>query len=275
DTETGKPIENVKIKYKQNTSEKYPHGKFTDKEGCFTLQIPVGRVYIILAEAEGYQSKEMEIINDGSDKQNFEMELEKEIIKVERSFTLKYKLSGDVSKRLFQEMGGEVGLQVRSRDYITVIGTESKLADAEKIILDYDQPPKQIMIQVMLLVASRGDRKEVEHHPKLKKIVKKLTSLFSYNYYWVIGEAEMIGTEGEPFTVMSEGQQSAFSMDTRLKLQDDVIKLEGMKITVEKPTRAEIKTTVNIKNGETVILGASSGQHEGEAMITVVTAQIM
>jgi len=277
DAETGKPIENAKIKYKLNSVEEYLFATVSDKSGKFQLEhkISYNMIFDVLAELEGYQSKKIEIIfNKSETLPSFEIELEKKPVQFERILKLKYITANEIRKHIYQELQNDVHMSMRAGNMV-VFGTEDKVAKAEEIVQRIDQPPKQIMVQVMLLVANRGDRKEVEHHPKLKDIVKKLTSLFNYNYYWVIGESEMIGTEGEPFSVMSEGQQSSFAMDAILEIQDDVVQLKRMKVTVAKPTRAEISTTVNIKNGDTVILGASSGQHEGEAMITVVTAKIL
>ena len=277
DAETGKPIENAKIKYKLSSVEEYLFATVSDKSGKFQLEhkISYNMIFDVLAELEGYQSKKIEIIfNKSETLPSFEIELGKKPVQFERILKLKYITANEIRKHIYQELQNDVHMSMRAGNMV-VFGTEDKVAKAEEIVQRIDQPPKQIMVQVMLLVANRGDRKEVEHHPKLKDIVKKLTSLFNYNYYWVIGESEMIGTEGEPFSVMSEGQQSSFAMDAMLEIQDDVVQLKRMKVTVAKPTRAEISTTLNIKNGDTVILGASSGQHEGEAMITVVTAKIL
>lgn len=275
DQNSKKPIPEAKIKYKLTSENTFIQGTTADQEGQFIFSVNAiqERIYQIRIEKEGYFAREEELILGGIKKTTEKtFILEKQM---EQVIQLEHKNYSDVLDHLHREIRYPIQVDPLPGKRIKVIGKDVQVEEATRLIREFDTAPRQIILQVMLITANGGERKKVEYDPKVKNIIKQLTSLFKFNYYWVVGQAEMVGMENERLSIMSENKTSAFHVDTMLKYQNDVVKLERLKIVVAKPGKGEIVTTVNIRNGETVILGASSGQHEGEAMITAVTAKVV
>lgn len=276
DQDTGKPIAGVKIKYKHAVEGAFRHGTITDEDGRFKMVHTMGTgIMELLLEAEGYDFKKEELFLDAIDIKKVRIKLKKAKITVEHSVFLEYKDAHKIGKLLQQRMAESIKHRPVGDSELRITGDMESVQRAEELIREFDRPARKIMLQVKLITANGGQRKKVEYDPKVKNILKQLTSLFKYNYYWVVGQAEMTGLENEPLRIMNESQMSAFTVKTHLKVQKDIIKLERLQINVAKPGRAEIMTTVNIRDGETVILGASGGQHEGEALITALTAKFV
>jgi hypothetical protein len=286
DAETGKPIEIAKIKYKTAGAENYLQGTHADKDGAFQFIysnpsfMPVSSIIQVCTEAEGYQSNETELILEPMQEEiAIQVKLKKESVLEERTFKPKYKEAGEVLRKIYQELGNDVRVDMYYGSLVVVKGTKDRLAEAESIFNEFDQPPKQIWIQVMLIHANGSDEKRTTFDPRLRtEIVKKLSTLFKFKSYTVVGQAEISGLERNPVSFssdLSSESSVSFAVEAIPLLSEGVITLKNLKIVAMKPNKGEIMTTVNIPNGETVVLGSSRSDMEGGAMITVVTAKVM
>jgi hypothetical protein len=137
----------------------------------------------------------------------------------------------------------------------------------------FDAPPMAIKLSVRLITASRVDG--AGHTPdELKDVAPKLAML-RYNMLENIGSANVEGREGGPGLVdlLDNGYRAEFTFGDydpstdSVKISDfKVARLQGDQLT------QVLKTTLNLKLGQTVILGATKSQG-GRALMIIVTAK--
>lgn len=305
---TQKPIEGALIKYDYGMMPditKVLYAKVSDKKGCFqTEPLLAGRIVSLYITAEGYQSQKKEVVINDADgldvnvklfpvnyrSEEFEKRKAEAIAhiqaenarKITKDIQILYGDFREIYNTLDSDKQGCIikGFSEKLQT-ITVYGLPESIEKLEKIKARYDVPPKQIWLEVLLIKASGNGGGKPDYPPEIDSIVSKLRSLFKFGKYTIIGRGNAMGLEGSnvSFSGRIENDQEAlvqhpFRVQTRLGAAGDIIKLQGLKVTVTLPQN-EIATSINVKNGETVILGASRGKSSEEALITVVTAKIM
>ncbi|MBN2414841.1 carboxypeptidase-like regulatory domain-containing protein [bacterium] len=287
---TGQPIAGANVIYLAEA--KFSRGVVTDEKGNFlTAHVDQGMVLGVVIKAEGFYdlSKEV-IVGDGATEVLFELintdkykeELEKKMaasVQKSRTFRIEYRDAMEIFgliKSISCARSASRELQT-----ITGMGTEESLSNLGELIKQYDTPLQQVWLEVLLIKATGNGGGKPEYPAEIKSIVSKLNSLFKFGRYTIIGRANAMGLEGATLSFSGRIEndpeamvENPFMVQTRLGAAGDVIKLEGLKVMITMP-RNEIATSINVKNGETVILGASRGKSSEDALITVVTAKIM
>ena len=136
----------------------------------------------------------------------------------------------------------------------------------------YDTPPQSFRLTVRLVSASRAEAARV---PDELKDVRPSLSILPFNAFEDLGSANVDGQEGEPGIVdLPSGYRADFKMgdydpsSDSVKVTDlKIAKLQGDQLTqVLKPT------TMNLKLGQTIILGAGKPQGQ-KALILVISAR--
>ena len=161
---------------------------------------------------------------------------------------------------------------------LSVSGTAEELKKIASLIQKYDTPLKQIWLEVILIQATGNGGNKPEYSKEIEPIVKKLKSLFRFGKYSVVGRTYAIGLEGSDLKFSSGNTGSSryfFTGQAHLGYTDGFITLDNFNISVMGPTQSGLSTSVNIANGSTVILGASHGNLQEGALITVVTAKVV
>lgn len=183
----------------------------------------------------------------------------------------------DIEVKKFQEVDGQFFIQ---------FGSENDHKRAIRLLERIDIPPRQIGVRLNLILAiddnSVGDAVD-------PKVVEQLKKIFRFNGYrslssgyLVVGAGKdgEIGLRGLP---INEGDTAQYDASFKAKFIDDgkgVIKIEDLEIErvyFNKLGNEEemtiLETTLNIKNGDTVIVGST--QVEGQIYITIITATVL
>ncbi len=168
---------------------------------------------------------------------------------------------------------------------ITATGYPDDLAKLDSLIRQFDTPPKQIWLEVKFIRALEDENRKAYFSPQIAGIAKKLSSLFRFRQYILVGRANALGLEDEELkleTTSPDTAVSEFKISTVPHYQNGVIRLEDLSIqfwwrpqSFMKSPDTSLETTLNLKNGETVILGASQGSQKRGAIIGVVTAKVV
>ncbi len=130
----------------------------------------------------------------------------------------------------------------------------------------------------MILRASKNGDEKQKYSKDIEKIVKKLKSLFKFEKYQVAGKVDGLGLEGSPVRFESAATLpflGQIGVQTTIGYADEIIKLNDLSVRTSSKQGNILATTVNIGNGETVILGASGGDQSQGTLITVITAKVI
>ena len=138
-------------------------------------------------------------------------------------------------------------------------------------IATFDAPAQALQLSIRLVSASRGAEAKVD--PSLADVQSKL-ALLRYNVLESLGSANATGKEGEPGVVSLTGYRADFRFGEYDPASDSVqvadfklLRQEGELLT------PMLKTTLNLKLGQTVIIGATKQPQSQRALMIVVTAQ--
>ena len=191
-----------------------------------------------------------------------------------KTFAFKYKDADKAAAVVKPLMSAEGSLSIQaSTNAMVITDRPANLKAIAAALAQFDAPPVLIRLSVRLVGASRveGEGKTPED---LKDVAPKLAML-RYNNFEDIGSANVEGHEGGPGLVdlLDNGYRAEFKFgdydaasDT-VKVSDfKVSKLQGDQLT------QVLKTTLNLKLGQTVILGAQRPQG-GRALMIIVAAK--
>jgi len=282
DKDTHAPIRGAIVKYQQGSGDEFSRAVKSDERGQFTIP-ELGDTYLLrlLIRPEGYPLTAFEALPDGSKTPTVinirSIEVEQEKLKrahalETRQYTIQHGSAEAIFELIAPLIQREQSTLSRQLSALTVKATWDNMVKIDEIIAQYDVPKKQILMEVMLIKAD-GTKTPVPQN--LKSVVKQLNTLFKYKGYRMVGQAQGLGAEGAGIRLRCQ-QNNAYSFDVKsgIKLVGQTIQLQHLSIQV--PHLTDISSTINIKNGETVVLGATQGKNESDgALITVVKARIV
>jgi hypothetical protein len=188
-----------------------------------------------------------------------------------QTFQLKHK-QADVAAGVIKPLmsaEGSMSFQPAANSLVVTDVAENmkKIAAA---IAQFDAPPQPLQLSIRLVSASRGNAGRVDS--ALSDVASKL-ALLRYNVLEDAGSAQVTGREGEAGLVDLTGYRADFrfgeydAMSDSVKLSDfKLLKLDGDQLT------PVLKTTLNLKLGQTVIIGATRQPGSQRALMIVVTA---
>lgn len=215
---------------------------------------------------------------------------------VGRVFDVKHRDPGDLAAALRPLGSGARGAAVQaSREFrtLTVRDFPENVAAIEAALkrLDVVEPPRSdVELRLFVLVASNGDVAAGRVPEDLKEVLAALRSTLTYRSYSLAGTfVQRVrdgarGIRGEGVTDMTvlegkgsnrmqlEYQINALSVDTAPSAPAS-LKLDGFSLQLVGDGRAQLKTDVTLKDGEKVVVGASTVQDKG--LVVVVSARVI
>jgi len=140
-------------------------------------------------------------------------------------------------------------------------------------LAQFDTQPASMMLSVRLVSASRTTG-EPRVAPQLTDVASKL-ALLRFNVLESLGSADAGGREGEPGRIELEGGYRAEFKFGEYDPVSDTVKVSDFRLSrLEGDTLSPLmKTTLNLKVGQTVILGATKQPQSQRALMIVVTAK--
>ncbi|HEX6160491.1 MAG TPA: secretin N-terminal domain-containing protein [Thermoanaerobaculia bacterium] len=191
-----------------------------------------------------------------------------------QTFQFKHKPAEKAAAAIKSLLGTEGSLSMSSSNALVVTDSPENLKKIAAALAAFDQPAQQFRLSIRLVSAGRGGANEQPRVPsELRDIAPKL-QLLRYTQLENAGQAEILGREGEPGLVNLAGYRADFSFGEYDQASDSI------KVSDFKLLRAEgdtltpmLKTTLNLKLGQTVILGATRQANSSRALMIVVTAK--
>lgn len=189
-----------------------------------------------------------------------------------KTYQFKHKDAERATAVVKQLMSAEGSISIQPATNSVVITDRAENVKAISAALaQFDTPPKAFKLSVRLIAASRAEG--AARTPDDLKDVAGNLAMLRFNVLENLGAMNVDGHEGEPGIVdlpsgyradlrFGEYDPASDSLQVELKLS----RLQGEQLT------QLLKTTLNLKIGQTVILGATKPQG-GRALILVVAAK--
>jgi hypothetical protein len=190
-----------------------------------------------------------------------------------RTFQFKHK-SAEQAAVVIKTLRGTQGSVSITGEALVVTDTPANLKRIAAALADFDVAPQPFRLNIRLVSASRaGAGQQGRIADEVRDLAPKL-ALLRFNVLDNAGAAEVIGNEGQPGLVDLTGYRADFKFgeydaaSDSIKVTDlRVSRLEGEQLT------QLMKTTLNLKLGQTVILSATRDANSGRALMIVVSAK--
>ena len=191
-----------------------------------------------------------------------------------RTFTFKYKdadkAAGVIKPLLSAE--GTMSIQPGTKSLVVTDRAENLKALA-KALADFDVPPQSFRLSVRLVSAARVAGDVPKPADELRDVAPKLAML-RYNSLESAGHAEFSGKEGDPGIL---DMTSGFRADFKFGEYDpasDSIKVSDFQLSrLQKDQLTSLlKTSLNLRLGQTYIVGATRAPESQRALMIVLVA---
>ncbi|HET7434016.1 MAG TPA: secretin N-terminal domain-containing protein [Thermoanaerobaculia bacterium] len=189
-----------------------------------------------------------------------------------RTFTFKYKQAETAATAVKKLMSADGSLAMQpGANSLVITDRPENMKSIAQALAEFDVPPQTFHLNVRLVSAARGAEAKISD--SLKDVAPKLAML-RYNNLESVGSANVQGREGEPGMVDLGTFRADFSFG-EYDAASDSIKLSDFKLSrLEKDTLSPLmKTTLNLKLGQTVIIGAQKDPNSQKALMIVVMAK--
>ena len=191
-----------------------------------------------------------------------------------RTFQFKHKQAENAASVIKALLSAEGTMSMQpSANSLVVTDRPENLKKIAAALAKFDVPAQAFRLTVQLLSAGRlGDGEKERVADELREIAPKLAAL-SYNSIESLGSAEVLGKEGEPGIIELVGYRADFKFG-EYDLTSDSIKVSDFKLARLEGDELTplIKTTLNLKLGRTVIIGATKQANSPRALMIVVSA---
>jgi hypothetical protein len=191
-----------------------------------------------------------------------------------RTFTFKYK-EPDKAAALIKSLvsaDGSISIQP-STNALVITDRPENLKAIAKALGDFDAPPQSFRLSVRLIAASR-----VDAPPKisddLKEIAPKL-AMMRFNAFENLGDADFAGKEGDPGILdLPTGYRADFKLG-EYDPASDSIKVSDFHLSKlqKEQLSSLLKTTLNLRIGQTYIVGATKAPQSQRALMIVLVAR--
>jgi hypothetical protein len=194
-----------------------------------------------------------------------------------RSFQFKHKDAERAAAaiRPLLSADGSVSIQ-SSNNTLMVTDRPEVIRNVAAALEKYDVPGQSFRVSVRLVAASRGSGTP-RVPEELKEISAKLSGVLKFNAFEKLGEMTITASEGAPVSIDQLAQN--YRSDFRVGEYDpasDSIRLNDFRVQRRENGAAATplpRTSLNLKIGQTVIVGASKLPDSDKALMIVLVAE--
>lgn len=191
-----------------------------------------------------------------------------------RTFQFKFKKAENAAAVIKPLMSAGGSMSIRpTGNSLVVTDLPENLKKIAAALVDFDAEAQAFRLSVRLVAASRAGANEGRVPAELKDVASKL-ALLRFNALDVIGSAEVLAKEGEPGEVDLTDYRADFKFGEYDAASDSInladFKLSRLEGDLLSPM---MKTTLNLKLGQTVIISAQKQAQSNRALMIVFTAK--
>lgn len=187
-----------------------------------------------------------------------------------RTFQFKHK-SAEQAAAVIKSLRGPAGSVSITNGALVVTDSPENLKKIAAKLAEFDAGPQQFRLSIRLVSAARGQQARVAD--EVRDLAPKL-ALLRFNVLDNVGAADVVGSEGESGLIDLERYRADYKLGEYDSASDSV-KLEDLKVSrLEGDQLSQLmKTTLNLKLGQTVILSVTRDPDSGRALMIVVSAK--
>ena len=191
------------------------------------------------------------------------------------TFTFKYKDADKAAAMIKSLLSAEGSMSIQpSTNALVVTDRADNLKTITKALTEFDVAPQAFRLTVRLVGASRVEGTAPKVADELRDLAPKLAML-RFNALEALGSADVAGREGDPGIVtLPTGYRADFKFgeydpaSDSLKVSDfHLSKLQNDQLT------SLLKTTLNLRIGQTYIVGATKAPQSQRALMIVLVAR--
>ncbi len=148
---------------------------------------------------------------------------------------------------------------------ITIRETPDNLEKIERVLAEYDRVRPDVRLHFQLIEADGF----TDSDARIATVEAELRKIFRFGGYRLVGEAFVTATDGSAVTQGMQGTDDAYDIRSEVYwVGPGAIRLE--EVTLFSDTGGRIlSTTVNIRPGQTLVLGSSPKEGSGTLLLTV------
>jgi Bacterial type II/III secretion system short domain len=192
-----------------------------------------------------------------------------------RSFTFKYKDAEKAAAIIKPLLSSEGSMSIQpSANALVVTDRPENLKTINKTLTEFDVPPQAFHVIVRLVGASRVEGTAAKVSDDLSDIAPKLAML-RFNALEDLGSADVAGREGDPGIVtLPTGYRADFKFGDYDPASDS-LKVSDFQLSKQQSDqlRPLLKTTLNLRIGQTYIVGATKAPQSQRALMIVLVAR--
>jgi hypothetical protein len=190
-----------------------------------------------------------------------------------RTFMLEHLSTSDAAQLIdpyvYHDREGAPGTLSAMRDAITIRETAENLARIEEVLGRFDTPRPDVRLRFQLIEADgyTGTDERIAH------VEQELRKILQFEGYRLSGEAFVTATDGTEFQQTLSGNGGIYQVAGEVRwVQGSTLRLGEVRLYA--PSAGPVlTTTVNIRPGQTLILGSSSRTASAATLLLTVSAE--
>lgn len=193
---------------------------------------------------------------------------------VSRAFELQHKDPQSVIETIQGLLSRDGSYSIQpAKQTLVVTDTPAALEKVAGILEQLDVPPRSYTLKLTLVSASRsGNPPQVS--ADLVEISKKLSGVLRFNTFEKLGATTARGNEGTNLVLALNGYHASFGFGQYDPLSQS-LRIDEFRLDRTKDSTGSslIRTSLNLRVGQTVVLGASRQPESGKALMIVLLAE--
>jgi type II secretory pathway component GspD/PulD (secretin) len=197
-----------------------------------------------------------------------------------KAFTVKFKEVNEVASIVNTLLSDQGAVTIQPKLHTLVIQDfEKNLRQIEMAIVAYDVPPPGVEISLKLVRATKNT--QVAPIAEEIKQMAKLGEVLKFNQYSLLDSSLIQSEEGQSSVVsLAKDYQLSFVTDV-IQEGKGIIRLKNFQLKKRKkeakggdPFVPLISLTLNLRNAETLVLGASRFEESDQALMVILLAKV-
>lgn len=192
-----------------------------------------------------------------------------------RTFQFKHKQAETAASAIKALMSGDGTMSIQPKtNSLVVTDSPENLKKIAALLGEFDVAPQPFHLTVRLVSAGRVPGERAARVPEELRDVESKLALLRYNSIESIGSAEVQGREGGPGLVSLAAYRADFQFG-EYDPASDSIRIADFKLSRQEGDQLAqmIKTTLNLKLGQTVIMAVTRDAQSQRALMMVLSAR--
>ena len=192
-----------------------------------------------------------------------------------RSFTFKHKQAENAAAIIKSLMSADGTMSIQPKtNSLVVTDDPENLKKIAAALAEFDSAPQPFRLSVRLVSATRNPAARAARVPEELRDVESQLANLRYTNVQSVGSAELAGKEGEPGLIDLTQYRADFKFG-QYDPASDTIAVSDFKLSrLDGDQLAPMmKTTLNLKLGQTVIMGVTRDAKSQRALILVLSAK--